>query len=83
LGRFLNLRHLRNLDKQISNKFGVCTRKKKKKPFFQRAILKMKPEFWTPGPNSWASTCQVWSLAPICQIKRQGEWQRKESYYKA
>jgi hypothetical protein len=24
---------------------------------------------WTPGPNSWVSTHQVWPLAPICQIK--------------
>jgi hypothetical protein len=30
-------------------------------------------EFCTPGPNSWTSTCQVWPLAPIYQIKRYDE----------
>jgi hypothetical protein len=43
----------------------------------------MKLEFSTQGPNSWASTYQVWPLIPICQIKTDGEEQRKEIYYMA
>jgi hypothetical protein len=43
----------------------------------------LKPEFWTPGPNSWDSTCQGWSLLPLHQIKRHGKEQRKEVYYSA
>jgi hypothetical protein len=33
----------------------------------------MKLEFWTQGPNSWDSVCQVWPPAPKRQIKRHGE----------
>jgi hypothetical protein len=39
--------------------------------------VQLKPEFWTQGPNCWNSTCQVWPLAPKCQIKRHSkdrEW---------
>jgi hypothetical protein len=45
--------------------------------------LLLKLEFWTPGPNSWDSTCQVWPFVLISQIKRHGEGQRKETYHPA
>jgi hypothetical protein len=35
------------------------------------------------SPKSWASTCVVWPLALICQIRRHDEGQRKEIYYMA
>jgi hypothetical protein len=41
----------------------------------------MKPEFLSPGLNSWISTCQIRPFAPIYQIKRNGEGLRKEIYY--
>jgi hypothetical protein len=44
-------------------------------------MISINPEYWTPGPNSQASTCQVQPLAPICQIKCHGERQRKDIYY--
>jgi hypothetical protein len=47
------------------------------------STLTLKPEFWTQGPNSWDSTCQVRTLAPICQVKRHGVRQRKEIYHMA
>jgi hypothetical protein len=46
-----------------------------------RPDLMLKLGFWTPGPNSWDSTWQVWPLAPKRQIKRHGDRQRKEVYY--
>jgi hypothetical protein len=33
----------------------------------------LKPEFWTPGPNSWDSTCQIQPLTHIWQVKKHGE----------
>jgi hypothetical protein len=37
----------------------------------------MKPEFWTQGPKSWDSICQVWPCIPKCQIKRHGEGRKR------
>jgi hypothetical protein len=31
-------------------------------------------------PKLLGSTCQIWPLSPVCQIKRYGEGQRKEVY---
>jgi hypothetical protein len=45
--------------------------------------MTLKPEFWTPDSKSWDSTCQLWPLTPICQIKRHSEGQRKEVCYRA
>jgi hypothetical protein len=39
--------------------------------------MEVKLEFWTQGPNFWASTCQVQPLVPICQIKSHGKGPRK------
>jgi hypothetical protein len=36
----------------------------------------LKPEFWTQGPNSWDSTCQVQPHSKS-QIKRHGEGREK------
>jgi hypothetical protein len=41
----------------------------------------LKLQFWTSGPNSWISKCQVRPLFIIHQIKRHGEGQRKKIYY--
>jgi hypothetical protein len=40
----------------------------------------MKLEFWTKGSNFRFFTYQVCPLAPVGQIKRHGEGQRKETY---
>jgi hypothetical protein len=40
-------------------------------------VVILKPEFQNHGLDSWADRCQVCPLAPICQIKRHGEGQRK------
>jgi hypothetical protein len=41
--------------------------------YLSHNVIKLKQEFWTQGPNSWDSICQVWPPAPKCQIKRHGE----------
>jgi hypothetical protein len=45
--------------------------------FFLRNLeelcILVKLEFWTQGSNSWDSTCQVWLLTSLCQIKRHGD----------
>jgi hypothetical protein len=43
-------------------------------------VVILKPEFETPGPNFWISTCQAQLLTPIGQIKGHSEGQRKEVY---
>jgi hypothetical protein len=62
---------------------GVLVRRKAQRDGAMEAEIRemLKPEFWTPSPNSWASTCQAQPLASICNIKNHGEGQRKEVYY--
>jgi hypothetical protein len=43
----------------------------------------MKPELQGTGPNSWDSICLMRPLAPVQQIKRHGDGQRKEICYMA
>jgi hypothetical protein len=47
-------------------------------PSYLQVILK---SVLGPRPKLLESTCQFWPLAPICQIKRHGEGQKKEVYY--
>jgi hypothetical protein len=58
-----------------------CTWEKKYHIKVLVTCMGLKPEFWTQGPNSWASRSQVQPLSLIWQINRYGDRQRKETDY--
>jgi hypothetical protein len=41
------------------------------------SLARKKTEIFDSGPNSWHSTCHIWPLTPMCQIKSCGKGQRK------